>query len=576
MLDGGPTAPMRAAAAEPLLTDRPSGDESAGACCPCSGSRADSTGSPHNQLVTSPSRGDWSGRAHRKLGVCSVMMVVFFNVSGGPLGSEEVVRYGGPLIGLSSLVAFAAVYSVPQAMLTAELSTAFPDNGGYSLWAKAAFGDFWGVQQSYWSWFAGVTDSALYPVLLVSSAEQLFNSFGKHDELRSECHAHQHHAAINLSLAAEPRLFGTSSAHAPPSAPGLPPKPDDSNLWGCMFEESGSHECAAKLGVRLLVLGLFTLPNILSSKLVGHAMVGVGVFTILPFLVLSAWGVANGDFDAERLLQRPPGGVRWGSMLSVVFWSLEGFDNASTFAGEVNDPGRTYPRALGLAVALMLFTYLLPLGVGAAADPEWSCWKDGSLAYVARLIGGPVLGGWVLVSALVSNWGLFSAELLGDSYQLLGMAHVGLAPRVFGRRSRRFGTPLNAIMLQLFINAMLVGLDFDAIMVRLRCAGRGHARRARAHGPRARTTRTCARATCHAPRATRCRMHACARHMPHAPASPYVHVRHRKSHVARLLASTHARRVLRWGVMSTPTLPRHWGSQPSADIWRLLSRSHSP
>jgi len=52
------------------------------------------------------------------------------------------------------------------------------------------------------------------------------------------------------------------------------------------------------------------------------------------------------------------------------------------------------------------------------------------------------------------------------------MAHVGLAPKVFGRRSKRFGTPLNAILLQLTINAMLVGLDFDAIMV----ARRSHAR----------------------------------------------------------------------------------------------------
>jgi len=285
MLDQG-SAPLRAAAAEPLLTDdRP---ESTSACCPCSGSQADSTDGP--ALVTSPSRGDWSGRAHRKLGVCSVMMVVFFNVSGGPLGSEEVIRYGGPLIGLSSLVAFAAVYSVPQAMLTAELSTAFPDNGGYSLWAKAAFGDFWGVQQSYWSWFAGVTDSALYPVLLVSSAEQLFDSFGKHAELRSECPAHHHHTAVDVSFAIDPHTFGSSSAahaaHAPPAAPGLPPKPDYNNLWACMFDEEAggeaSRECAARLGVRLLVLGLFTLPNVLSSKLVGHAMVGVGIFTIVP------------------------------------------------------------------------------------------------------------------------------------------------------------------------------------------------------------------------------------------------------------------------------------------------------
>ena len=97
-------------------------------------------------------------------------MIIFFNVSGGPLGSESAIRHGGPLVGLSAFLAFALLYSLPQAAVTAELSTAFPDNGGYSLWVRAAFGDFWGVQQSYWSWVAGVVDNALYPVLLYSAA----------------------------------------------------------------------------------------------------------------------------------------------------------------------------------------------------------------------------------------------------------------------------------------------------------------------------------------------------------------------------------------------------------------------
>ncbi len=45
-----------------------------------------------------------------------------------------------PIYGLASIACFALTFSVPQAVITAELSTAFPDNGGYSLWVKAAFG----------------------------------------------------------------------------------------------------------------------------------------------------------------------------------------------------------------------------------------------------------------------------------------------------------------------------------------------------------------------------------------------------------------------------------------------------
>ena len=46
-----------------------------------------------------------------------------------------------------------------MALITAELSSAFPDNGGYSLWVAEAFGPFWGFQESYWSLFSGLVDS---------------------------------------------------------------------------------------------------------------------------------------------------------------------------------------------------------------------------------------------------------------------------------------------------------------------------------------------------------------------------------------------------------------------------------
>ena len=78
----------------------------------------------------------------------------------------------------------------------------------------------------------------------------------------------------------------------------------------------------------------------------------------------------------------------------------------SSLVPQVDNPSRTYPRALAISLLLMTAAYVIPLGVAAGADgSQWPCWRDGALAHVARSVGGPFLGGWVLLSALVSNWG---------------------------------------------------------------------------------------------------------------------------------------------------------------------------
>lgn len=179
----------------------------------------------------------------RGLGAMAVAAIVFFNVSGGPLGAEQVVSSAGPLYGLLTLCAFGLFFALPQAMMTAELSTAFPDNGGYSLWVKEAFGDLWGVQESYWSWFSGVVDSALYPVLLYSCAEQLFSS--------------------DVTKEADDGGGGK-------------------NLWVCLGGGGGGSGCGAEYGAKLLVLLVFTAPNLISSRLVGRGLTGLGLFVMAP------------------------------------------------------------------------------------------------------------------------------------------------------------------------------------------------------------------------------------------------------------------------------------------------------
>jgi amino acid transporter len=82
---------------------------------------------------------------------------------------QDAVAAGGPLLVLAGFLIFPLLWSIPEALITAELATAFPENSGYVAWVTAAFGPFWGFQEGFWSWLSGVTDNSIYPVMFADN-----------------------------------------------------------------------------------------------------------------------------------------------------------------------------------------------------------------------------------------------------------------------------------------------------------------------------------------------------------------------------------------------------------------------
>lgn len=144
--------------------------------------------------------------------------------------------------------------------LSIQLSSAFAENGGYSLWVQAAFGDFWGLQESYWSWFSGVVDSALYPVLLYSSTLELLHA-------TQPLHNHT----------TPPVLIKSHTNHSRGSPHHCVDHDDDgyptSGLLWCL---SSSPSCASEYVIKLLILLLFMSPNMVSPRLVCAPRYGLG------------------------------------------------------------------------------------------------------------------------------------------------------------------------------------------------------------------------------------------------------------------------------------------------------------
>ena len=59
---------------------------------------------------------------------------------------EDSVKAGGPLLALLGfiVIVFPVIWSIHEALVTTEMVTMFPENGGYGVWVSSAFGPFWG------------------------------------------------------------------------------------------------------------------------------------------------------------------------------------------------------------------------------------------------------------------------------------------------------------------------------------------------------------------------------------------------------------------------------------------------
>jgi len=97
----------------------------------------------------------------RALGTIQLAVIIFYSVSGGPFGIEDSVRAGGAFYTLIGLLVLPFVWSIPEALVTAELGSAFPEAAGEVAWVETAFGTKAAWMSGYLTWVAGVTDNGM-------------------------------------------------------------------------------------------------------------------------------------------------------------------------------------------------------------------------------------------------------------------------------------------------------------------------------------------------------------------------------------------------------------------------------
>ncbi|XP_012459149.1 probable polyamine transporter At1g31830 [Gossypium raimondii] len=309
---------------------------------------------------------------YQKVSVIPLVFLIFYEVSGGPFGVEDSVKAAGPLLALLGFLLVPFVWSVPEALITAELGTMFPENGGYVVWVSSALGPYWGFQQGWMKWLSGVIDNALYPVLFL-------------DYLKS-------------------------------AIPAL---------------ENGLPRTVAVLVLTVVL----TYMSYRGLTIVGWVAIFLGVFSLLPFIFMgfiaiprlnpATWFIMDLDkIDWTLYLNTLFWNLNYWDSISTLTGEVE---NPS----KTLPKGLFY--ALVLVVFGYFFPLLIGTG---AVPLNRELWTDGYFSNIAKMLGGVWLLTWVQAAAALSNMGMFLAEMSSDSFQLEGMASRGMLPELFAKRSR--------------------------------------------------------------------------------------------------------------------------------------------
>jgi amino acid transporter len=340
----------------------------------------------------------------RSISTLSLVFILYFSTSGGAFTTEALVASVGPGTALLVLLLVPVVYSLPEILIVGELASMLPLEGGYYRWVQRAFGPFWAFQNGWLTWMYSLVDMAIYP-----------------------------------------KLFVTYLAWFAPRLPA----------WGVW-------------GVGLLVIWGATAINLAGAGRVGRTSVAAGTFIIAGFLAVSVAALAH----ASHVPWRPfaaatsagKGGLAVG--LSIALWNYIGWDNASTVQGEVRDATRSYPRALAIALPLVVAGYIVPL-LATLSATDWTTWVEGGWPQIALDAGGalgPILAAWLALGGMVSALALFNALLLAYSRIPFVLAMDGLLPGALARTDAR-GTPRVAVLFAAAWYSVFMLLPFGSLVI---------------------------------------------------------------------------------------------------------------
>lgn len=338
----------------------------------------------------------------KKLRLLPLIAVIFFTVSGGSYGLEPLLGHAGEHGVYLLLLLTPLLWDVPAIFTVLELNSMMPVEGGYYRWVKHALGNRWGFYEGWWTWMYTFVDLAIYPVFIVSYGVFFFPDIMQY-----------------------------------------------------------------KIPICLFIIWSMAGLNILGIMPVGRISMFLSVIVLIPLLILI---VVFFYHHAGSVSLPSPSlkGITFPSLgmaMYVVMWNCLGWDNVTTYAGEVENPVRTYLVSIFSAFALVLVVYFFSILVAQQSHMDAAKLADEGFPALGSLIGGKWLGTIIAVGGMAAYLGIFAAVLLSVSRVPKVMADDNLLPNWFNRSHRKFGTPYISIITCALVVSAMVLWKFEELII---------------------------------------------------------------------------------------------------------------
>lgn len=314
------------------------------------------------------------------------------------------------IIGVSSItiwVITAIVFFVPYGLLSAELGSIYPDDGGIYSWVNRAFGEKSAVLTGWYYW---VNVAFWMPAVFIAFA------------------------------------YWISYTFIPDASPWLLCGIAVFMCWVIVY-----------IGIRGVELSV-TVSNI-------AAVCKVAVLLIFGGLGI-AYGVKNGlanDFSLQSFVPSLDNTTQY---ISAIAYNLLGFELIGSIGSKIKDPGKTIPKMTVFAGVIITALYVFgTFGVLAAVPAAEVDTVDGFFFALEELctVFGPaarpafiviiVIAALTLVSNMVS-WSMGANEVLAAS-------ELDKRSKLLGHRSKKYDTPDALYIIMGVLSTILLVLNFS-------------------------------------------------------------------------------------------------------------------